>query len=682
MHVVPPWLHLWFLSVITSDNFQQIAPLVVLIGIPTLTFFAASTLKRIAVSGVGVIMSLGVSLRWLLPWSSSSGENGVETEMGRVKTKTKRRTSGSMSSPTSPGKERKKIGKGALASLSYLQPHIDAIHAKAEALDVPTPVVDALKDLFRDLNTPRSSYHSLRPLTIIQVLSSQTQGRTNSLFYSREHQDAQELFQVVSECIKNEIAAVDKEGARDRGFGAFAAGPLPPEATYDIGKSVFDGLTANRRSCVICGYTEAVMHFAFDNWQLTVPRLAAACRLEDCLEEYTRLEILKDCICRKCSMVATHTRLKRELATLTAEVTKPDSKPSSSKKKRLKEVKKMEGRVQAALDEGRIEDELKDVRMEKVVSSASTKQAMIARPPPVLALHLNRSIHYGHYASKNNCRVVFPEVLDLTAYTTSGSLSTIPTAAISTPPPNSNPTPASSSSSTSSARSSTKSRSTTPTPSLYRRKPKRLLVDEGGNGGEGVWGFENPVLVDPLYSFVDPEEDVESLKKKRTQEEDTLEEEDMEPQYTFSDTPPHPTPNTGWLRISDDSVRECGIETVLAEGSSSVFMLYYELVVHDRGGVYAGAPLNHTGNPSSSSGISGTSGGSGIGGSYARVGGASEETLKPQGAVVFALAISIFGILIGIVGIFVVVVVDTRTVFEREGKGTFGWERPFEEFNG
>lgn len=40
--------------------------------------------------------------------------------------------------------------------------------------------------------------------------------------------------------------------------------------------SVFDGLTANRRSCVECGYTEAVMHFAFDNWQLAVPRMVSS----------------------------------------------------------------------------------------------------------------------------------------------------------------------------------------------------------------------------------------------------------------------------------------------------------------------------------------------------------------------------------------------------------------------
>lgn len=108
-------------------------------------------------------------------------------------------------------------------------------------------------------------------MNIIAVLSSTTQNRVNSLFNSREHQDAQELFQVVSEALKNELAAVDKEGLRDRGFGGF--GGLQG-TTKEIGKTVFDGLTANRRSCVVCGYTEAVMHFAFDNWQLSVPRMA------------------------------------------------------------------------------------------------------------------------------------------------------------------------------------------------------------------------------------------------------------------------------------------------------------------------------------------------------------------------------------------------------------------------
>src|SRR6266550_2473587 len=101
------------------------------------------------------------------------------------------------------------------------------------------------------------------------------------------------------------------------------------------------------------------------------------CRLEDCLQEYTRLEILRDCVCRKCSLVATHRHLQHDVVML-EEATKPEMHPSSSKKKRLKEFRRMEARVLSALEQGRIEDDLKDVRMERVVSPA-TKQAMIAR---------------------------------------------------------------------------------------------------------------------------------------------------------------------------------------------------------------------------------------------------------------------------------------------------------------
>jgi ubiquitin carboxyl-terminal hydrolase 1 len=73
---------------------------------------------------------------------------------------------------------------------------------------------------------------------------------------------------------------VDREGARDLGLGALAClssssstTPVTVTTSVDVSKGVFDGLTANRRCCCECGYTEAVMHFPFDNWQLTVPRV-------------------------------------------------------------------------------------------------------------------------------------------------------------------------------------------------------------------------------------------------------------------------------------------------------------------------------------------------------------------------------------------------------------------------
>lgn len=77
-------------------------------------------------------------------------------------------------------------------------------------------------------------------------------------------------------------------------------------------------------------------------------------------------------------MMATLKRLQQEAETVT-EATNADSQPSASKKKRAREGRKLLMRFQTALNEGRIEDDIKGVKMEKVFSKASTKQAMIAR---------------------------------------------------------------------------------------------------------------------------------------------------------------------------------------------------------------------------------------------------------------------------------------------------------------
>lgn len=108
------------------------------------------------------------------------------------------------------------------------------------------------------------------------------------------------------------------------------------------------------------------------------PLNQATVYLESCLKDYTKLEYLRDCICRKCSLLATSRRLETEYRTL-EEAARPEARPTESKKRRLAAVRKMKNRVNAALEEGRIEDDLKDVRLEKVYSDLSTKQAMIAR---------------------------------------------------------------------------------------------------------------------------------------------------------------------------------------------------------------------------------------------------------------------------------------------------------------
>jgi hypothetical protein len=162
---------------------------------------------------------------------------------------------------------------------------------------------------------------------------------------------------------------------------------------------------------------------------------------------------------------------------------------------------------------------------------------------------------------KNSCRVKFDEYLDLSNYTTSGALSTIPSLPISSPTP-----------------SASSSRSSTPTPSLYSRQQTiyRLsaIVCHYGQHSFGHYvayrrkprpetagaaRWAPPRLSCPLGC------QCEKCVLYGPVRDDSF-----------------PLPSSrrggGWLRISDSTVEEVGIETVLAE-QSGTFMLYYEKVL-------------------------------------------------------------------------------------------------------
>jgi hypothetical protein len=162
------------------------------------------------------------------------------------------------------------------------------------------------------------------------------------------------------------------------------------------------------------------------------------------------------------------------------------------------------------------------------------------QPPPVLALHLNRSVHFGAYATKNSARVHFPEVLDLTPFTTSGMLSTSPSFPLSSHIPSA---------------ASTLVALTTKTQNSALQPPRVLyrLAAVVCHYGQHSFGHYVCFRRKPRgFGRVAP------------------------PRL---DEPPA-APGRGWLRASDDAVREVGIETVLQEGSGA-FMLYYERVRND-----------------------------------------------------------------------------------------------------
>jgi ubiquitin carboxyl-terminal hydrolase 1 len=77
-------------------------------------------------------------------------------------------------------------------------------------------------------------------------------------------------------------------------------------------------------------------------------------------------------------MLATHQRLLAEAERATALMT-IESSPSPARKKRAKVARELEASVRAAIEEGRIEEDIPGVKLEKVYSRESTKQVMIAR---------------------------------------------------------------------------------------------------------------------------------------------------------------------------------------------------------------------------------------------------------------------------------------------------------------
>ena len=164
-------------------------------------------------------------------------------------------------------------------------------------------------------------------------------------------------------------------------------------------------------------------------------------------------------------------------------------------------------------------------------------------------------------------RIVFPEILDLTPFTTSGNLSTIPSIPISSPSPNL-------------PRSATPTQAMYSTPRVfyrlsavvchygqhsfghyvcYRRKPRPPAC--------GEWRFAPPRFADPVGCNCE-----KCLRYGNIRDDDDA----IDSIYR---------PGRGWLRISDDAVTEVGIESVLQEGSGA-FMLYYERVVQSRPGIY------------------------------------------------------------------------------------------------
>lgn len=263
--------------------------------------------------------------------------------------------------------------------------------------------------------------------------------------------------------------------------------------------------------------------------------------VRECLDEYTTLEFIDGVECAKCTLL----KLERTLSPLIA------AKPESPLKARL-------DAVQEALGKEDFEDKtlLKTLNVPKKnwVQSTKSKQAVVARAPQSLVLHINRSSfnEYTGMPFKNTAGVSYPTVLDLGNWCLGGI-------------PHGSQQPATSEEEwPKDPRQSMLARDEPMTDSPFQYRLRAAVTHYGSHGNGHYVCYRSHPKTEPK-----PEND-EDAEASSTEDEEAEDVAVQEPEEV-----PSTQQSEQWWRFSDDSVYPVS-EQEAHQGN--VFMLFYERI--------------------------------------------------------------------------------------------------------
>lgn len=286
----------------------------------------------------------------------------------------------------------------------------------------------ALKDVIQELN---STSNAGERLWIPRELKSMS---------SWQQQDAQEYFSKLVDQLDNEIRDASKGMTRDAGLKTVGSSQLSGHTLGTLPKDMkvqevleklqcnsygppfvnpLEGLLAQRVGCMRCGWTEGLTMFQFNC--LTVPLgRQYEYDLRQCLYDYTALELIEGVECPKCTLLRTETQLQRLLEQLGTETDSEDqgSKRTLTEALQATTESRLKAVVKALSEEDYSEKTLSGpchIPRKNRVCSTKSKQAVIARAPKSLAIHVNRSMFDGltGFSFKNGADVRFPMVFNL-----------------------------------------------------------------------------------------------------------------------------------------------------------------------------------------------------------------------------------------------------------------------------
>lgn len=303
-----------------------------------------------------------------------------------------------------------------LASLKPLPAFLSRLAIDGSAARIKTDTTETLRDLVADLNHISNNGKTLWTPAVLKNMSSWQQ------------QDAQEYFSKLLDEIDKEASKTTKALRRPTGFesdnsrddtnasqhsddsGYQSLSTISKGATdIQIVRNPLEGLLAQRVACVACGYSEGLSMIPFNCLTLNLGMHRTEFDLYERLDSYVQVESIQGVECTKCTLLKY-----RNLLNTIIERSRKAGFPDSD----FPEPHARLEAIEAALEEEDFDDKtLKACKItpQSRVNSTKTKQAVIARPPQSLAIHMNRSVFdetTGHMF-KNLAGVRFPMTLDL-----------------------------------------------------------------------------------------------------------------------------------------------------------------------------------------------------------------------------------------------------------------------------
>ena len=306
---------------------------------------------------------------------------------------------------------------------------------------------------------------------------------------------------------------------------------LPEEVASLIIRNPLEGLLAQRVGCQLCGYVEGLSLVPFNC--LTVPLGRQwMYDVRSCLDEYTALEPINGVECAKCTLWRAKQQLEQLLSKLHPDTGESKPAPDEATQAFQFSLRNRLDMVTQAIDDEDFSDHVLkkcQIPSNMRISTTKTRQAVIARNPRSLVVHVNRSNfdELTGVQSKNSATVRFPQHLDLT-------------------------------------------------PWCLGRDP----TSDNKDDGRETWN------VDPSQSMLSVEDSIEKIDSGKMYELRAVithygRHENghyicyrRSPYSSRIDDRKEAEGTTPWWRLSDDDVTEVEEDTVLAQGG--VFMLFYE----------------------------------------------------------------------------------------------------------